>query len=396
MARKWLSSMSASSRSPWGEIAGAALVSSIVSMTGARAQDANPDVVLTSPSGVYYAFVEDGEVIVSQGTNPTISGINPVTTNTLEGFPMFPTLPAGDSVSLADNGLLTVSTTIRNPNPPPKTKQFPLGYNGLSSFGGGFTSLNLSNRGLNDPVVGYNVNDITYDIEHPIVLTTGQVTGTDDPLDNGADHTEIFTPTLMLSHTESTMQSISVSDAITAGIKTTIDVQIPVLGASKTELSLSETHTVINVSGTTQSDTITTTASATVSVPAFSHYEAVITATKAQISVPFTYTGDATYADGSVVPIDGSGVFDGSSTTHFATAIICVSQPGGCSAGLGGPGDLSGLLPAGFLKPGEALVAVLPATPVPEPSTWAMMLLGFVGFGFLGYQHTRKGQAAAA
>jgi hypothetical protein len=29
---------------------------------------------------------------------------------------------------------------------------------------------------------------------------------------------------------------------------------------------------------------------------------------------------------------------------------------------------------------------------VPEPSTWAMMILGFVGVGFMAYR--RKGQAA--
>jgi hypothetical protein len=32
---------------------------------------------------------------------------------------------------------------------------------------------------------------------------------------------------------------------------------------------------------------------------------------------------------------------------------------------------------------------------VPEPSTWAMMLLGFTGFGFLGYRKVRQGTAMA-
>ena len=27
---------------------------------------------------------------------------------------------------------------------------------------------------------------------------------------------------------------------------------------------------------------------------------------------------------------------------------------------------------------------------IPEPSTWAMMLLGFAGLGFAGYRKTRK------
>ena len=33
-------------------------------------------------------------------------------------------------------------------------------------------------------------------------------------------------------------------------------------------------------------------------------------------------------------------------------------------------------------------------TPVPEPSTWALMLLGFAGLGLVGYQ--RKGAAGRA
>jgi hypothetical protein len=33
---------------------------------------------------------------------------------------------------------------------------------------------------------------------------------------------------------------------------------------------------------------------------------------------------------------------------------------------------------------------------VPEPSTWAMMLLGFTGRGFAGYRTSRKGVSIAA
>jgi hypothetical protein len=38
----------------------------------------------------------------------------------------------------------------------------------------------------------------------------------------------------------------------------------------------------------------------------------------------------------------------------------------------------------------------LSGSPVPEPSTWAMMLLGFVGLGFAGYRHARKARPASA
>ena len=36
------------------------------------------------------------------------------------------------------------------------------------------------------------------------------------------------------------------------------------------------------------------------------------------------------------------------------------------------------------------------SAPVPEPSTWAMMLLGFAGLGFAGWRRTRKGRPASA
>jgi hypothetical protein len=35
-------------------------------------------------------------------------------------------------------------------------------------------------------------------------------------------------------------------------------------------------------------------------------------------------------------------------------------------------------------------------TEAPEPSTWAMMLLGFAGLGFAGYRGSRKGAALVA
>jgi hypothetical protein len=36
------------------------------------------------------------------------------------------------------------------------------------------------------------------------------------------------------------------------------------------------------------------------------------------------------------------------------------------------------------------------ASLVPEPSTWAMMLLGFAGLGFVGYRRQRQRLAGAA
>jgi hypothetical protein len=42
----------------------------------------------------------------------------------------------------------------------------------------------------------------------------------------------------------------------------------------------------------------------------------------------------------------------------------------------------------------EQLAFNLTFTPVPEPSTWAMMIFGFAGLGFIGYRQARKLAAA--
>jgi hypothetical protein len=33
-------------------------------------------------------------------------------------------------------------------------------------------------------------------------------------------------------------------------------------------------------------------------------------------------------------------------------------------------------------------------TPIPEPSTWAMMLVGFAGLGLAGYRRAKTGDAS--
>jgi PEP-CTERM motif len=49
----------------------------------------------------------------------------------------------------------------------------------------------------------------------------------------------------------------------------------------------------------------------------------------------------------------------------------------------------------GGLNPADLVLSVT-TTPVPEPSTWAIMLAGFAGLGFLSYRASRKTTSAAA
>jgi PEP-CTERM motif len=59
--------------------------------------------------------------------------------------------------------------------------------------------------------------------------------------------------------------------------------------------------------------------------------------------------------------------------------------------------DTNGVFDAGITSTFEKFLAFPSSTaPVPEPSTWAMLLIGFAGLGFVGYQARRSGNAAAA
>ena len=46
--------------------------------------------------------------------------------------------------------------------------------------------------------------------------------------------------------------------------------------------------------------------------------------------------------------------------------------------------------------PGYTYLDNVSLTAVPEPSTWAMMILGFAGLGFAGYRKTKRGVVFSA
>jgi PEP-CTERM motif len=79
--------------------------------------------------------------------------------------------------------------------------------------------------------------------------------------------------------------------------------------------------------------------------------------------------------------IDNGGVF-----TSF-------DPYGSVSTTINGVNNLGDIV--GFYTTASDTVVGFVGTPVPEPSTWAMLLAGFAGLGFLGYRKTLKATAAA-
>ena len=76
-----------------------------------------------------------------------------------------------------------------------------------------------------------------------------------------------------------------------------------------------------------------------------------------------------------------------------AFPLLAIASGAGNSAFTGNVGGTEYYAQFGTSVIGDATVI---SNGVPEPSTWAMMLLGFGGLGFLAYRKAQKGSAGAA
>jgi len=128
---------------------------------------------------------------------------------------------------------------------------------------------------------------------------------------------------------------------------------------------------------------------------AISGYSGTITEA-AFLTTSLSSVGDSGTGSTSFFQVKGSGTFSGGSLTHddgaslyldgSSTAII--SQPVETSAELGtfttplGPHTFT----IDYVEGNGAPSQLTFTTSVPEPSTWAMMILGFFGVGFVAYR----------
>jgi Glycine rich protein/PEP-CTERM motif len=100
--------------------------------------------------------------------------------------------------------------------------------------------------------------------------------------------------------------------------------------------------------------------------------------------------GDAGY----VQIADGvSTVFGAQGGTSYVN-----SSPDGCGPDNEGPACFIGglVLAVGNQQGnGSVVIELISGSPVPEPSTWAMMAIGFVGLGFMGWRGSRRTAAHA-
>jgi PEP-CTERM motif len=97
----------------------------------------------------------------------------------------------------------------------------------------------------------------------------------------------------------------------------------------------------------------------------------------------------------------GYALFVGDQLTLFASqggTSFVENNPPGCGPDNQGPACFIGglVLAVGAggdgqgLGNGSVIIESITGSPVPEPSTWAMMAIGFAGLGFMGWRGSRK------
>jgi hypothetical protein len=110
-----------------------------------------------------------------------------------------------------------------------------------------------------------------------------------------------------------------------------------------------------------------------------------------------------------ITPPSPSSVLDSGGEGSNLLAPVASGGPGDGASNIGDPGsdntasDSTGSDVTDVTSTGSGLTVTTPGdpggfsvVPVPESSTWAMMLLGFAGLGCVGYRSTRKATLARA
>jgi len=72
------------------------------------------------------------------------------------------------------------------------------------------------------------------------------------------------------------------------------------------------------------------------------------------------------------------------------TLLISIDLDNGTVSNVSTYGPICGHRCAAFVSDGHGTISAISA--IPEPSTWAMMILGFAGIGFMAYRKRREGQ----
>jgi hypothetical protein len=336
---------------------------------------------ISSPSGVYTAFLTpDVQFQVWRGSTPQGTPNNSV----WETPPLNQGTPPGTVAVLFETGEFDLYGTNSNAvayNVSPRSGDRSGATLSLSDSGtltinqgiypGPLGAQYFSNN-ISDPVTAITLSSINYDLSHPTITTTNQVSGGTFTQTNNTGTTQVYPVTLGLTYTKTDSWSWSLSESLSIGVKSTTSVGVPGVGSESVEFSITETTTLTGGQGGSDSDIRGFSSGGNITVPAFSTYATTLTGTTYTYDIPYTWTGVATYSTGYTAHVDGTGAFSGTDTGLFTTVTNCISTPGGCHTPPGGPGPL----------------------PVPEPSGLSLLPAALIATAVIRRLRTRSGSRA--
>lgn len=345
----------------------------------------------TSPSGVYYGMfaVNVGannqpngyEFWIVPGSSPSVSGCcngySPVvgqSDTNLGGF----------FARMESNGTLTVYTSATGTNQgtvlpvgainttqvaqPPYFAQ--VGDDGSFTIYSGSAPTSNDNSGSvfsvnnsHGAVSSINLQSITYNYSKAAYTSQTGVGWLDADYTNSTSLPQQQDGTVNVSYNQTATLSFSVADAVGEGISANVTWGIPGIAKDSLGFQITNTTTVTHGHADSTSTTVSFTAGARPVVPPGETYNIKVTATAASYTIPYTWTGLATYADGTTAEVAGTGLFDGASQGDFQVTTTCISD--NCSALLGS-----------ITQPAEIM-------PVPEPGTWLLFSLGLLALAGL-------------
>ncbi|MBN8490122.1 MAG: PEP-CTERM sorting domain-containing protein [Burkholderiales bacterium] len=345
----------------------------------------------TSPSGVYYGMFAVNVDVNNQpngyefwivpGSSPSASGCcngySPVTG-------LADTNLGGYFARMETNGTLTVYTSATGTNQgtvlpvgtinTPQVEQPPyfaqVGDDGSFTIYSGSAPTGNDNSGSvfsvnqsHGAVTGINLQTLTYDYGKAKFTSTTGVGWLDANYTNDTPLPQQQDGTTNVSYSQTATLSFSVADAVSEGISANVTWGIPGIAKDSLGFQITNTTTITHGRADTTSTTVSFTAGARPVVPPGETYNIKVTATAASYSIPYSWSGLATYEDGTTAQVVGEGLFEGASQGDFQVTTTCISA--NCTALIGS-----------ITQPAEI-------APIPEPGTWLLFALGLVGIAWL-------------
>jgi hypothetical protein len=187
---------------------------------------------------------------------------------------------------------------------------------------------------VNDPVESVDIESIAYDFEHVRSSPPEQRTGATQLCVNNIPGEFTCNLSLALSYTKTNTFTFSANQSIQLGYKSTAKVGLPGVGEVSSEWSITGTVGFMEGRSDADSQARTFTSTGSVVVPPQTTYRASIVGAEVDGTIPFTYTGTATYKSGKTARlVDVQGEYNGVDTGEFTVQVTCVQRPGGCPPG---------------------------------------------------------------